>query len=73
MSFVKRLRDEQRFDSIEALKAQLQQDKQAAEEAMEAKEDAYSAEAGADKKEFPLMSETNKKVLFSTIFFDINQ
>ena len=35
VSFVKRLRDEQRFDSIEALKAQLQQDKQAAEEAME--------------------------------------
>lgn len=35
VSFVKRLRDEQRFDSIEALKSQLQQDKQAAEEAME--------------------------------------
>jgi len=33
------------------------------EEAMEVKENAYSAEAAADKKRFPLMSETNKKVL----------
>ena len=34
VSFVERLRDEQRFDSIEALKSQLQQDKAAAEAAL---------------------------------------
>jgi riboflavin kinase/FMN adenylyltransferase len=34
VSFVERLRDEQRFDSVEALKAQLQQDKAAAEAAL---------------------------------------
>jgi riboflavin kinase/FMN adenylyltransferase len=34
VSFIERLRNEQRFDSVEALKAQLQQDKAAAEAAL---------------------------------------